>query len=236
MTPQGTVLQVQTSLLLGIQFDEFDFRLFLRDYHRDLRNRFPSESFPAYSPSVVLDSLISRYEAGCDDQRAGRRYQALDAYAGRAHRLDLTLTGSDYGVLEQRRSPYDFDRCFYHLGRELVSARVRMDYPGYNPYRSTRRLKIPFVREHLDEVLEMVPDYLWWAMHDQRDIMINILAPEQLEKVQRRIELAGFKLDNFGLYLATHEYVLVPGELAEENEEPAGKTPSARESLAEGTG
>jgi hypothetical protein len=213
MTPEGTVQQIQTSLVLGIQFDEFDFRLFLREYHRNLRNRFADESFPAYSPSVVLDSLITRYEENCQDGRAGRRFEALRRYARRAHRLDLALTGSDYGELEQRTSPYDFDRTFYHLGRELISAQVQMEFPGYNPYRSTRRLSIPFVRDHLDELLELVPDYLWWAMHDKRDGMANILAPEQLAELRRRIELAGFKLDNFGLYLTTQEYVFLPGEL-----------------------
>ncbi len=213
MTPEGTVQQIQTSLVLGIQFDEFDFRLFLREYHRNLRNRFPDQSFPAYSPAVVLDSLIARYEENCADGRAGRRFQALRDYAQRAHRLDLALTGSDYGELEQRTSPYNFDRTFYHLGCELVSAQVRMEFPGYNPYRSTRRLSIPFVRDHMDDLLELVPDYLWWAMHDKRDGMTNILAPEQLAELRRRIELAGFKLDNFGLYLTTQEYVFLPGEL-----------------------
>ncbi len=212
MTPEGTIQQIETCLLLGIQFDEFDFRLFLREYHRNLRNRFPSEDLPAYSPSVVLDSLIPKYERHCGDGRAGRRHEALQRYAKKAHRLDLALTGSDYGELEQRTSPYNFDRTFYHLGCELVSGRVSMEYPGYNPYRSTRQLSIPFVRDHLDMLLEVVPDYLWWVMHDQRDSMINILAPEQLAQLRRRIELAGFKLDNFGLYLTTRECLFLPGE------------------------
>ena len=213
MTPEGTVQQIETSLLLGIQFDEFDFRLFLREYHRNLRNRFPSDSFPAYSPSVVLDSLIATHEPDCEDGRAGRRFEALSRYANRAHRLDLALTGSDYGQLEQRQSPYNFDRTFYHLGRRLVSATVRMAHPGYNPYRSTRQLDISFVRDHVDDLLELVPDYMWWAMHDQKDIIANTLVPEQLDEVRRRIELAGFKLDNFGLYLTSRECVFLPGEL-----------------------
>ncbi len=215
MTPEGTVQQIETSLLLGIQFDEFDFRLFLREYHRHLRNRFPDASFPAYSPSTVLDDLITRFEDDCGDGRAGRRYEALRRYAGMTHRLDLALTGSDYGALEQRDSPYHFDRMFYHLGRELVSARIRNDHPGYNPYRSTRQLSISFVRQNLDELLELLPDYVWWAAHDQRDLIANILVPEQLSETRRRIELAGFKLDNFGLYLTTRECVLLPDELGE---------------------
>lgn len=233
MTPEGTIQQFQTCLLLGIQFDEFDFRLFLREYHRNLRNRFPSEDFPAYSPSVVLDSLIPKYEEDCGDGRAGRRYEALRDYTRRAHRLDLALTGSDYGPLEQRASPYDFDRTFYHLGCELVSARVSMEYPGYNPYRSTRELSISFVRDHLDTLLEVVPDYLWWAMHDQRDGMINVLAPEQLADLRRRIELAGFKLDNFGLYLTTRECLFLPGE--EAGEERAEDRSSTSEEAVEVT-
>lgn len=219
MTPEGTVQRIQTSLLLGIQFDEFDFRLFLREYHRNLRNRFPDQSFPAYSPAIVLDSLITQYEDRCDDGRAGRRFEALHRYARRAHRLDLALTGSDYGELEQRTSPYNFDRTFYHLGCELVSAEVKMDFPGYNPYRSTRKLSVSFVRDHLDDVLEFVPDYLWWAMHDQRDQMANMLVPEQLNELRRRIELAGFKLDKFGLYLTTRECVYLPGELSDDEDE-----------------
>ena len=216
MTPEGTIQQIATSLLLGIQFDEFDFRLFLREYHRNLKNRFPSEDLPEFDPEVVLNSLIARLEPDCDDGRAGRPYQALNAYARRAHRLDLALTGSDYGQLEQRDGPYNFDRVFYHVGRRLISADIRMDYPGYNPYRSTRRLSIPFVRDHLGDLLELVPDYLWWAMHDQRDAITNILAPEQIDEVRRQIELAGFKLDNFGLYLTTQECIFLPGELDDE--------------------
>lgn len=213
MTPEGTVQKIQTSLLLGIQLDEFAFRLFLREYHRSLRNRTPVDDFPAYSPTVVLDELIPEYEEDGDDGRAGRRYQVLRDYAKEAHRLDLTLTGSDYGQLEQRSSPYDFDRMFYHLGRELVSAEIEVEHPGYNPYRSTRELSIPFVRDNLEELLEFVPDYLWWAMHDQRDAITNALAPEQMSDVRRRIELANFELDNFGLYLTTREGLFLPGEL-----------------------
>ncbi len=209
MIPDGTVQLVRTSLLLGVQLDDFDFRLFLRDYHRDLRSRFPEESFPAYSPSVVLNSLIPRYDAS-GDSRAGRRAEALQQYTQRAFRLDLTLTGSDYGSLEKRQNPYSLDRAFYHLGRELVCSDLRMDYPGYNPYRSTRRLPVSFVADHFDEVLELVPDYLWWAMHDQRDMILNATAPEQLEKVHRRIELAGFNTASFGLYLTSHERLILP--------------------------
>lgn len=223
MTPEGTVQQIQTSLILGIQFDDFDFRLFLREYHRNLRTRFPDESFPAYSPATVLNDLIPRYEQDCDDERAGRRYEALQAYAQRAHRLDLALTGSDYGPLEQRTSPYGCNRMFYHLGRQLVSARLQVDHPGYNPYRSTRELNISFVRDNLDDLLELAPDYLWWSMHDQRDVIANALSPEQQQEIRRRIELAGFKLDAFGLYLTTRECLLMPGETEDDVDEPDAK-------------
>ncbi len=227
MTPEGTIQQIETSLLLGIQFDEFDFRLFLREYHRNLQNRLPSKELPEFTPAVVLNKLIARYEKDCDDERAGRRYEALNHYANRAHRLDLSLTGSDYGQLEQRDGPYDFDRIFYHLGRRLISADVRMEFPGYNPYRSTRQLSIPFVRDNLDDLLELVPDYLWWAMHDQRDIINEVLSSEKIDEVRRQIELAGFKLENFGLYLTTHESVFLPGELDDEADSAVAKATAA---------
>lgn len=212
MTPEGTTQIVRTSLILGVQFDEFDYRLFLRDYHRDLRARYPFEGFPAYSPNIVLDTLMTRLEPQCIDGEPGARYDAMRGFARRVHRLDLSLTGSDYGALEQRRSPYGFDRCFYHLGRELAAASLSMEFPGHNPYRSTRKLDIVFIREHIEDWLELLPDYLWWAMHDQRDALRNILSPEKLAEVRRLIELAGFKLDAFGLYLTSYEVVLMPGE------------------------
>ncbi|MFU8803905.1 MAG: hypothetical protein ACNA8W_08870, partial [Bradymonadaceae bacterium] len=137
MTPEGSAQVIQTSLMLGVQFDEFDFRLFLRDYHRDLRNRFPGESFPAYSPNIVLDSLMSRHEEEVHPGLAGARFRALRSFTQRVHRMDLCMTASDYGPLEQRKSPYNFDRASYHLGRELVTATLNMEFPGYNPYRST---------------------------------------------------------------------------------------------------
>ena len=205
MTARGAIQVVRTTLTLGIQFDDFDFRLFLREYHRDLRTRFSNENFPAYTPAVVLDQLIPRYEPACVNGIAGGRHVALREFTQRIHRLDLNLTGSDFGPFEQRDSPYSFDRAFYHLGREVASARVKMEFPGYNPYRSTRQINIPFLRENLDDVIELLPDYLWWSMHDQKDVLANVLAPEQLNEVRRRIELSGYKVDNFGLYLTTME-------------------------------
>jgi hypothetical protein len=211
MVPEGTKQIVRTSLVLGVQFDEFDLRLFLRDYHRALRERNPSQSFPAYSPQTVLDSLIERYEEDCSDERGGgSRYEALRRFAHETHRLDLCMTTSDYGPLDRRESPYSYDRAFYHLGRELVSAELEMDFPGYNPYRSTRRLNVLFVRENVDDLLEFLPDYLWWEMHDQADVVRNCLVPEQLAEVRRRIELSGFKLDSFGLYLTNLETLALP--------------------------
>lgn len=208
MTPEGTVHEITTSLLLGIQFDEYDFRLFLENYYADLDERVDDE-FPGFDPAVVLDELIPQYDTD-GEETAGGRFDALRSYAQRTEKLDLALTGSDYGKLEQRQSPYTFDRMFYHVGRELVSADVRVDHPGYNPYRSTRELSIPFVRSNLDELLELLPDYLWWEMHDQRDAIAAALLPEKMDDVRQRLESAEFKLDNFGLYLATREYVLVP--------------------------
>lgn len=210
MTPEGTQLKIRTSLVLGVQFDEFDYRLFLRHYHAELRERFAEESIPAYAPQVLLDSLMLRLEPDCTSSRAGSRFEALSAHAQRAHRLDLCLTGSDFGDFEKRRSPYRFDRAVYHLGRCLVAAEIEMDYPGFNPYRSTRKLDIPLVRDHLDGLLDVLPDYLWWELHDQKDMVGNILAPEQLFEVRQQIERAGFKLDQFGLYLTTLESLVVP--------------------------
>lgn len=198
-------LRVETSLLLGIQLDEFDFRLFLREYHRDLRRRFPDEKLPAYDPNVVLDELIPTLEECQDGEDAGGRLAALKDFARREYRLDIGLTGADYGPMERRSSPYEFDRVFYHLGLEVVSASVQMDAPGYNPYRSTRQLDIPFTREYVGDVLDFLPDYLWWEIHDKTDVIENVLAPEQLHDVRKRIERCDYKLDNFGLYVTTME-------------------------------
>jgi len=205
MTARGAVQVIRTTLTLGIQFDDFDYRLFLREYHRDLRTRFPDDNFPAYTPNVVLDELIPHYEPAAAEGHAGGRHEALRQFAQRVHRLDLNITGSDFGPFEQRQSAYSFDRAFYHLGREIASARVKMEFPGYNPYRSTRQINIRFLRENLDDVLELLPDYLWWSIHDQKDILDNVLAPEQLAEVRRRVELSGYKVENFGLYLTTME-------------------------------
>lgn len=205
MTARGATQVIRTTLTLGIQFDDFDYRLFLREYHRDLRSRFDSESIPAYTPNVVLDELMAQFEPACADGVAGGRYDALRQFAQRVHRLDLNITGSDFGPFEQRQSPYSYDRAFYHLGREVASARVKMEFPGYNPYRSTRQINIRFLRDNLDDVVELLPDYLWWSIHDQKDLLDNVLAPEQLAEVRRRIELSGYKVDNFGLYLTTME-------------------------------
>ncbi len=212
MTPDGTRQYILTSLILGIQFDEFDYRLFLRDYHRDLRQRFPFEGFPAYSPTLVLDALMHRVEPECTYAHPGGRYEALRTFCKRHHRLSLCLSGSDYGALEQRASPYSFDRAAYHFGRELTSATIAAEYPGHNPYRSTRKLHIPFMRDNLSHVVELLPDYLWWSIHDQRDMLHNVLAPEKLHEVRRLIELAGYKLDSFGLYLTTFEALVMPEE------------------------
>ncbi len=210
MIPEGTNLSITTSLVLGVQFDEFDYRYFLRNYHARLRERFPEETIPAYSAQAVIDSLMVRYEPECAEGAAGGRWRALRSFAQQAHRLDLCLTGSDFGPFEKRRSPYRFDRSVYHLGRCLATAQISLEFPGYNPYRSTRQLDIPFVREHLDGLLDTLPDYLWWELHDQQDMIRNILAPEQLHEVRRRLERAGFKLDNFGLYMSTMETLVLP--------------------------
>ena len=201
-------VRIRTKLLLGIQFDEFDFRVFLRDYHRELRSRFPEESFPAYSTGVVLDSLMEQYEEACQEGRPGARREVMQEFARRVHRLDLALTGSDYGPLERRSSPYEFDRVFYHLGRQLVSAEVNMDFPGFNPYRSTRQINIPYFRDNVEEVVEFVPDYLWWEIHDKQDVIQNALVPEHLHEIRKRIERVGYKVDSFGLYMTTMEELL----------------------------
>jgi hypothetical protein len=212
MTARGAKQIVRTTLTLGIQFDDFDYRLFLREYHRDLRSRFQAENLPAYTPNVVLDELMARFEPACADGVAGGRYEALQKFAQRVHRLDLNITGSDFGPFEQRHSPYSYDRAFYHLGREIACAKVKMEFPGYNPYRSTRKIDIRFLRENLDDVIELLPDYLWWSMHDQKDVLGNVLAPEQLAEVRRRVELSGYKVDSFGLYLTTMETLHLDGE------------------------
>ncbi len=205
MSKRGAHHVVRTNLVVGVQCDDFDYRLFLKEYHRDLKTRFPSEDFPAYAPNVVLESLINQYEAPVAGTTAGYRYDVLKAFAHRAHRLDLAMTASDFGPFEQRRSPYSFDRAYYHLGRIICSARVKMEFPGYNPYRSTRKWDLDFVRNNLEDVFEILPDYLWWSLHDQKDAIENALMVEQLDEVRRKIEASGYKTVNFGLYLTTLE-------------------------------
>lgn len=216
MTPAGTVQRIKTSLLLGVQLDEEDVQLFLRDYYRDLQSRHKKESFPEFSVEIVLDELLQQFEEGCGDGRAGRRSKALCAYSLRAHGLHLAVTGSDYGSLEQRSSPYSPDRVFYHLGRELIGAEVDMDFPGYNPYRSTRKISPEFVASNLDGVLEVLPDFLWWAAHDKKSVLRSLLAEAEMEELRRSIELAGIKTDSFGLYLSTQEKLLLVDEVEEE--------------------
>ncbi len=205
MIEKGAHHLIRTNLVLGVQLDDFDYRLFLREYHKDLRQRFPSDDFPAYAPNDVLDSLIPRLEPDGLGKGAGGRFEALRRFAVRTSRLDLAMTASDFGNFEQRTSPYSFDRAFFHLGRVICSARLKMEYPGYNPFKATRQWNIDFVRDHLDNVLEVMPDYMWWAMHDQRDSIANALVPEQLDEARRRIESAGYKVSSFGLYLTTLE-------------------------------
>lgn len=207
----GALQFVRTTLTLGVQLDDFDYRLFLREVHRELRSHFESEDFPAYTPQAVLDDLLLRYARsdGRPNTDGGARHETLREFAQQIHRLDLNLTGSDFGAFEQRVSPYSIDRAFYHLGREIVGAEVKMEHPGYNPYRSTRRINIAFLRDNLDHVIELLPDYIWWEMHDQKDALDNALLPEQIDVVRSRIGLAGYNLDNFGLYLTTMESLRV---------------------------
>ena len=206
MITEGLKQTVTTSLTLGVQLDEFDYRLFLRDYHRDLRSRFPQEDgFPAYSPAIVLDALMGRLMPEAND--AGHRREELRDFCKRIYRQHLSLGGSDYGAHERRTSPYSFDRATYHIGRELTVATLENEYPGHNPFRSTRKLNIMFVREQFDGLVELLPDYLWWALHDKKDLLQNALAPEQLGRARGQIERAGFKVDAFGLYLVTFESV-----------------------------
>ncbi len=198
---------IHTELLVGIALNEFDFRLFLREYHRHLRDRFPERDVPAYGPDIVLDSLIPRFESKASKDVAGSRRAVLQRFAQEHFRLDLSIAGSDYGSLEQRRSPYGFSRSFYHLGRSLVTASLRLDAPGYTPYRSTRRWNPTFLRQHLDDVMELLPDYLWWAVHQQRDVLQNCLLPEQLDDLRRQLHSAGFQCADLGLFLTTHECI-----------------------------
>lgn len=205
MTKRGAHQVVRSSLMIGIQLDDIDYRNFLKEYHRDLEERFPSEEFPEFAPNTVLETLITKLEPEAADSHAGCRYDVMKAFAQKHHRLDLAMTASDFGPFEQRRSPYSFDRAYYHLGRTICSARLKMEFPGYNPYRSTRKWDLEFVRQNLDNVFEILPDYLWWSLHDQRDAIENALADEQLQQVQRSIEASGYKIQNFGLYLSTLE-------------------------------
>jgi hypothetical protein len=212
ITPSGSIQTIRTSFTLGIQLDELDYKVFLREYYRDLRNKLGAETFPSFAPNTVLEILMPRFEPACATGRPGGRMIALREFAQRVYRMDLSLTTSDYGALEKRRSPYSADRATYYLGRELAAGTIHTDFPGYNAYRSSRRLNIPFVREGLDHLIECLPDYLWWALQDQRDMVCNALAPEQLHVMRSRIESAGYNVDSFGLYLNTFELIQSPGE------------------------
>jgi len=205
MSKRGAHHVVRSNLMIGVQLDDVDYRLFLKEYHRDLKSRYPSDDFPEFSPNNVLETLIPKLEPEASQGHAGARYDMMRAFSHRVHRLELAMTASDFGPFEQRRSPYSFDRAYYHLGRSICSARVKMEFPGYNPYRSTRKWDLPFVRDNLENVFEILPDYLWWSLHDQKDAIQNALLPEQLESVERAIASAGYKAANFGLYLSTME-------------------------------
>ena len=210
--PSNAVQVIRSSLIVGIQFDDAAYRAFLREYHRDLRTRFPSDNFPAFSPTTVLEELMFRYEPACTEAVAGARHEALRQFAQRVHRLDLSLTSSDFGPFEQRTSPYRFDRAFYHLGREIGSAKVKMEFPGYNPYRSTRKLDLPTFRDNVESVVELFPDYLSWALHDHTQSLAEVLAPAQVEEVRTRLEASGFETESLGLYLVTMETLHIDGD------------------------
>lgn len=205
MSKRGAHHVVRSNLMVGVQLDDVDYRLFLKEYHRDLKSRYPSDDFPEFAPNNVLEVLIPKLEPEASQGHAGARYDTMRAFSQRVHRLELAMTASDFGPFEQRRSPYSFDRAYYHLGRSICSARVKMEFPGYNPYRSTRKWDLAFVRDNLENVFEILPDYLWWSLHDQKDAIQNALMPEQLEAVERAIASAGYKAANFGLYLSTME-------------------------------
>lgn len=204
----GAQQTVRTCLVLGVQLDEAGFLHLLRTYHEDLASRFGDhDSFPAFSPGLVLNLLMPKYELKELANIAGGRAQALRDFVRRQWRLQLALNMSDLGALEQRSSPYALDRADYFLGREIASASMTQDHPNLNPYRSSRRLHIPLVRHHLEHILELMPDYLWWSLHEQQDAISNVLSPEKLHEVRRQIERAGFSASSFGLYLSTFETV-----------------------------
>lgn len=199
---------IRTSFVLGVRLDEQGFIKLLKAYHNDLTIRAdPKDSLPSFSPGIVLNLLMYKYEPQCKPDRAGSRAQALRDFARRQYGLALSLCMTDFGSLEQRSSPYGLDRCAYFLGREIASASMTSDHPSYNPFRTSRKLHIPLVRHHLDHLLELMPDYLWWALHEQQDAVANILSPEKLHEVRRQIERSGFGNDSFGLYLSTFETV-----------------------------
>lgn len=212
MAPRGALHVIHSSLILGTQLDDLDYRLFLSEFHRDFRSRHEGIDADPFSPGRVLDELIPEHEEDCAEEIAGSRARVLRSFARRVHRLDLNLTGSDFGPFEQRNSPYSFDRASYHLGHELVTAPLKMEFPGYNAYRSTRQWDLDFVSENLDSVIELLPDYLWWSIHDKRDAIAEALSPDSIQDVTSRIESAGYKIENFGLYLTTLETLHMQGE------------------------
>ena len=199
---------IRTSLVLGAPLHGQELAAFLIAYYEHLRQlAHDPPDFPAFSPGMVLNLLMLRHDPICAQSVAGSRAQALRDFARERYRLQLSIAMSDFGPLEQRASPYNPDRATYLMGREIASASVVLDYPSHSPYRTLRRLHIPLVRQHFAQVLELMPDYLWWSFQDQHDAVRNVLAPEKLHEVRRQIERAGFDVASFGLYLSTFETV-----------------------------
>ena len=196
---------VESSLILGIQFDEVQHRAFLSEYV----NRVAPNTTVPEEIDDVLTGLIPQVEPDYRPGVAGSVLSALRRFTASRYELDLRITGRDYGPVDPRLSPYRVERTSYHIGTVLLDTRVEMEFPGYAPYATSRKWDIPAMREHFDRVIDFLPDYLWWALQDRRGSIQEQLELKNLAATRRAIAKCGFPVTEFGLYLTSFQKLLV---------------------------
>ncbi len=193
---------VETFLMLGTQLGPKDHQRLLEAYVERVA---PERAGTFDQIGDVLTQLVPEVEPGYKAGVAGCVAQALRQFTQSQFDLDLRITGTDYGPFEQRTDPYRIDRTFFHLGFSILTAKVEMEFPGYSPYSASRQLDIPIFREHFEAISDILPDYLWWEVHDRKDTIIEALDLHSLSQKRRAIADAGFDVSTFGLYLVTFQ-------------------------------
>ena len=193
---------VETYLVLGTQLDRTDHQRLLDAYVK----RVAPDRVGTFDPiDDVLSKLLPEVEPTYKSGVAGCVAQALRRFSQSQFSLDLRITGTDYGPFEQRTAPYRVDRTFFHLGFSILAAKVEMEFPGYSPYSASRQLNIPVFREHFDAISDLLPDYIWWEVHDQKDDIKEALELQSLAEKRKAIADAGFDVSSFGLHLVTFQ-------------------------------